>query len=156
MIKGGGLLSEDVTQRVLQGINGAPQLKVDEKNRYLSNFKERVIFTVANQELSNGRIAKLVAQEVAQYPDGQFYFNGQMSSELQGTWIALATTHHRPFTIINNHVSSEATALGVVYAGLTAIDLPTVALLEKYPVETPPTKKDSVKEDESFWSRLFH
>lgn len=151
-------MADDVEQRVMQGINGTPQLKPDEKREYLGNFRERVIFTLSFQEVNQNLYMSALKKDLAVNPSGHLFLNGELTESQQGDWLTIATENKLTFTFVNDNKVDQPTDLAIVYAADTAINLPEVDLLKKFPLvsndtvtaNTAPTEKK-----ESFWSGLF-
>lgn len=156
---GGEKMADNVEDRVMQGINGKPQLKIDEQRRFLGNFRERVIFTLSFQQLDDGAYANALKKDLAKNPGAHLFLNGAITDAQQANWLSVASVNHLAFTFVNDNKDDTPDDLAVVYAGDTAINLPEVDLLKKYPValpnmagenQAPPTKKGG------FWADLFN
>ncbi|MDO1605759.1 DUF1694 domain-containing protein [Lactobacillus sp. YT155] len=91
---------EEVEQYLKDHVFGGPQLKPDEKNKYLGNFQERVAISLTVLQARNQDNFKIVEKVMDDHPDYRMYISGSMEQALQGKYIALAAGKSFKFTII--------------------------------------------------------
>ena len=59
----------NVEDYIKQNIFGKPQLKPDEKNKFLGNFAERVAIALTIAQLKNPENVKIVENVMKKYPE---------------------------------------------------------------------------------------
>lgn len=121
---------EEVEKYLKDNVFGKPQLKPDEKNKFLGNFQERVAIALTISEVKNRDNKKIVEKVMTQNPDSHMYINGDMDQATMGIFIALAAAKNYKFTIISQEkVRTESEKsdndMGIVIAN------------EKEPVKNP-------------------
>lgn len=117
-----------------QGIHGAKQTKPDERRRYLTTLRERVVIALTQSEV----LGKGVEQEVLKMMDenlqAHLYLNGHISYSYLSKYIKEAEKRDIEFTIVTN--KDYDSELGLVLAHHHAIDKENIYLSKK-PVVTP-------------------
>lgn len=121
---------EEVEKYLKDHVFGTPQLKPDEKNKYLGNFQERVAIALTVIEAKNKNNKKIVQEVMEKYSNYHLYLNGNLDQTTLGEYIALAASKNYKFTIISKEavrVSKEESEndMGLVIAN------------EKEPAEGP-------------------
>lgn len=137
----------ELEKRLENGLYGKPQLKADEKRKYLSNFRERVIFIVTFEEMQQPTNMSVIRDIIKQYPQHQLYLNSQLSMNYQRKMIQMADEEHCSFTVIDTSTPSTKTNLALVYASKHAMNIENISLPKK---QTPLIKKKERKKLFSF------
>ncbi|MGR3742432.1 DUF1694 domain-containing protein [Companilactobacillus sp. DQM5] len=91
---------EEVEKYLKDHVFGNPQLKPEEKSKYLGNFQERVAIALTIVESKNLGNIKTVEKVIDDNPDYHMYINGDMDQLIQGKYISLAASKDFKFTII--------------------------------------------------------
>ncbi|GKQ43248.1 hypothetical protein RD055328_11710 [Companilactobacillus sp. RD055328] len=91
---------EELEKYLKDNVFGKPQLKPDEKNKYLGNFQERVAIALTMIEAINPDNKAIVDKVMADHPDYHMYINGDMGQSTLGVYISLAAARGFKFTII--------------------------------------------------------
>lgn len=112
---------EEVEKYLKDHVFGNPQLKPDEKNKFLGNFQERVAIALTISQAKAPENLKIVKKVMTDNPKSHMYINGNMDQVTVGKYIALAAGENYKFTIISQEkvrVSNEKTdnEMGVVIA----------------------------------------
>lgn len=129
-----------VDEYLQQGIHGAKQTKPDERRKFLTTIRERVVIALTQGEV----MRKGVEPEVEQLMDGNreahLFLNGNISYPYLSEYIKAAEKRGIEFTIVTNkEYDSE---LGLVLAHDHAIDKEEIYLGKKKPViQVEPAKK---------------
>ncbi|MDQ0414971.1 uncharacterized protein YueI [Mesobacillus stamsii] len=131
-----------------QGIHGAKQTKPDERRRFLTTLRERVVIALTQREVIRNGVEPEVEQLMDQNQDAHLFLNGNLSYPYLSEYIKAAEKRGIEFTIVTNkEYDSE---LGLVLAHDYAIDKEDIYLSKKKPMpKTAPVKK------KGFFSRLF-
>lgn len=143
---------ENLQDRLEQGMHGTPQLKPDEKRKYLGNFLERVYVVLDFSEVTRPASLQQLKERIKQFPNHQLFINSQVPSDSQKKLVRLAQETGCRFTIVDTSQAENKTDLAVVYAGeqpskVDSIHLPD--LQKQFASETETKKK------EAFWHKLF-
>lgn len=151
-------MSKDVQDYLEKGMYGTPQLKPDEQRKYLGTYRERVVFVLTAEELTNQHYDLFATEQFKAYPDGTVLLNANVTGPVQNHVMQLAQKNNRPFKLVD---SSEATPLGdtiaLVYTVGYAIDREHISLsptpTRPLTKETQPTEK--TPEKTGFFKKLF-
>ena len=68
----------NVEDYIKKNIFGKPQLKPDEKNKFLGNFAERVAIALTVSQVKNPDNVKIVENVMKKYPEYHLYLNGKI------------------------------------------------------------------------------
>ncbi|MFC6323961.1 YueI family protein [Companilactobacillus baiquanensis] len=90
----------NVEDYIKKNIFGKPQLKPDEKNKFLGNFAERVAIALTVAQLKNASNIKVVEGIMKKYPDYHLYLNGKIDSYILDNYIQLSVKLGYKFTIV--------------------------------------------------------
>jgi len=91
----------NVEDYIKQNVFGKPQLKPDEKNKFLGNFAERVAIALTIAQIKNQDNVKTVESVMKKYPDYHLYLNGKMDSYLLDNYLQLSVKLKYKFTIVS-------------------------------------------------------
>lgn len=136
----------------MRGIYGVPELRRDEKIRYLGEFRERIVLAMTQAQVRRKEIPRQVEQALEAYPDLTIVLNGEMEYEAISKYIRLANARNVPYRKMYDH--EHNTDIGLVLASPVAVDLPSIELTE----ETEPPSEDQTVTDHrrKRLARLFH
>lgn len=90
----------DVEDYLKKNIFGTPQLKPDERKKFLGNFQERVALALTVAQVRNLQNLPLIKRVMQRYPQYHLYINGRLSTSYRQELIRLAVTLNYQFTII--------------------------------------------------------
>lgn len=90
----------DVEDYLKKNIFGTPQLKPDERKKFLGNFQERVALALTVAQVRNPQNLPLIKRVMQRYPQYHLYINGRLSTSYRQELIRLAVTLNYQFTII--------------------------------------------------------
>ncbi|MBA1434084.1 YueI family protein [Bombilactobacillus bombi] len=106
-----------------QNVFGKPQLKPDEKRKFLGNFQERVALALTVAQVRNTANLPLVKRVLQRYPQYHLFINGRLSSTYRGPLLSLAVSLNYQFTIIEQaNVRSNTRPLADNDMGLVIAD----------------------------------
>lgn len=141
---------KDVQDYLEKGMYGGPQIKPDEKRRYLGNFLERCYLYVENKDQKADNLWEQL-ENTLQKNEGTLYIHQQIPTTIQDRCIQLAQKYQRPFTMVNGLPLADDTVI-LVYAAKEAVHVENPCFQAKEQQEQTAT----AKEHSSFWQRLFH
>lgn len=90
----------DVEDYIKKNVFGKPQVKPDEKRKFLGNFRERVALALTIAQVESYDNLSMIEKVMKQYPEDHMYINGRMSSIDQSHLIKLSVKLNYKFTII--------------------------------------------------------
>lgn len=91
----------NVEDYIKDNIFGKPQLKPDEKNKFLGNFAERVAIALTVAQIKNPDNQNTVESVMKKYPDYHLYLNGKIDSYLLDNYLRLSVKLKYKFTIVS-------------------------------------------------------
>ncbi|AUI71936.1 hypothetical protein COSHB9_16820 [Companilactobacillus alimentarius] len=91
----------NVEDYIKKNIFGKPQLKPDEKNKFLGNFAERVAIALTVSQVKNPDNVKTVENVMRKYPEYHLYLNGKIDSYLLDNYLQLSVKLKYKFTIVS-------------------------------------------------------
>ncbi|CAM4026367.1 YueI family protein [Mesobacillus thioparans] len=133
-----------------QGIHGAKQTKPDERRRFLTTLRERVVIALTQGQVMKKGVEPQVVQLMEENPKAHLFLNGNISYPYLSEYIKAAEKRGIEFTIVTN--KDYDSELGLVLAHDYAIDKEEIYLTEKVsPIASPV----QLKEKKGFFSKLF-
>ena len=121
----------NVEDYIKDNIFGKPQLKPDEKNKFLGNFAERVAIALTVAQLKNEENQATVENVMKKYPGYHLYLNGKIDSYILDNYLRLSVKLKYKFTIVSQSgVRNKDRAL-------TDNDMGLVIANEGKPVDRP-------------------
>lgn len=152
-------MGKDVQDYLEKGMYGAPQIKPDEKRKYLGTFRERIYLSMTLAEMSKASNLAYFKAELTNNPNHQVLINAALAPHLQNTYMVAAQKANCPFKIVDTENQTQPDAIGLVYAGETAVDIDPISVTEKYTKSPAPAKPDVTPEEpakkKSWFSQLF-
>lgn len=121
----------NVEDYIKQNIFGKPQLKPDEKNKFLGNFAERVAIALTIAQLKNPENVKIVENVMKKYPEYHLYLNGKIDSYILANYLQLSVKLKYKFTIVSQSAVRNKDRV------LTDNDMGLVIANENKPVDRP-------------------
>lgn len=125
-------MSKDVQDYLEKGMYGTPQIKPDEKRKYLGTFRERIYLSMTLAEMSNTSNLAYFKEELAHNPNHQVLINAALASHLQKTYMVAAQKANCSFKIVDTENQAQPEAIGLVYAGEEAVNIDPISVTEKY------------------------
>lgn len=106
--------SNEVEQRLIIGIHGAPELKRHEKLRYLGEFQERVLRILTKSQVSDSVIHPEIEEALKDPRSTRLLLDGDISYDFRGKYVKLARKYQKPYTMVNDPKQKGDTGLAVV------------------------------------------
>jgi uncharacterized protein YueI len=123
-----------VDEYLQQGIHGAKQTKPDERRRFLTTIRERVVIALTQAQVMKKGVEPEVAKLMDENLKAHLFLNGNIPYSYLSKYIKEAEKRDIEFTIVTNkEYDSE---LGLVLAYDYAIDKEDIYLSKK-PTVTP-------------------
>lgn len=126
------MANKDVQDYLEKGMYGAPQIKPDEKRKYLGTFRERIYLSMTLAEMSNTRNLTYFKEELTTNPNHQVLINAAVASHLQNTYMVATQKANCPFKIVDTDNQAHPQAIGLVYAAEEAVNVERISVTEKY------------------------
>ena len=126
-----------VDEYLQQGIHGAKEIKPDERKRFLTTLRERVIVALTQQQVMEKEVYPEVETTIKENPNAHLFLNGNLDYSYLSKYSTVAKKLKMEFTIVtNNEYNSD---LGLVIASGEAIDKEDIFITKH---ETTPTEKE--------------
>lgn len=119
---------QSVDEIIMNGIKGAPEIKKDEKNKYLGTYRERVEIVLTTGQVMRANIYSDVANILKNTSNIDLLLNGDISYQYLSKYIQIANNNQVPFSIVQNNESD--TEIGLVVANKSAIDKKFISIKE--------------------------
>lgn len=123
---------KEVQDYLEKGLYGSPQIKPDEKRKYLGTFRERIYLSMTIAEMDNPRNLTYFKEELATHPNHQVLINAAVASTIQNSYMIATQKANESFKIVDTENQSEPDAIGLVYAAETAVNIEPISVTEKY------------------------
>lgn len=121
----------DVEDYIKKNVFGKPQLKPDEKNKFLGNFAERVGIALTVSQLKNPANMKTVEGVMKKYPQYHLYLNGKIDSYILDKYLQLSVKLKYKFTIVSQSAVRNKDRV------MTDNDMGLVIADESRPIDRP-------------------
>ncbi|UQS83039.1 YueI family protein [Bombilactobacillus thymidiniphilus] len=92
-----------------QNVFGKPQLKPDERKKFLGNFQERVALALTVAQTNNLANLPMVEKVMQRNPQYHLYLNGRLNDKARQAVIKLAVQNNFAFTIMEQANMRTAT-----------------------------------------------
>lgn len=122
------MAKQSVDDIIMNGIKGTPEIKKDEKNKYLGTYRERVEIALSIGQLMKQTIYSEVENILKTTKNIDLLLNGDVSYQYLSKYIQIANKHHVSFSIVQNNESD--TEIGLVVANKVAIDKENILIKE--------------------------
>lgn len=112
----------DIEDYIKKNVFGKPQVKPDEKHKFLGNFAERVAIALTVAQIKNKDNIQTVEKVMKNYPGYHLYLNGKIDSYLMDEYLQLSVKLNYKFTIVmqspvrNGRKKIEDSDMGLVIA----------------------------------------
>lgn len=150
-------MSKDVQDYLEKGMYGTPQIKPDEKRKYLGTYRERVVLALTMDDIAKTSYPSGCLSKFKEFPKGQVLLNANLTPQQQNKMMQLAQKAGVSFRLVETDTST--TDIGLVYALDYAVDLDDISLpsgrvlddTKKKETPTPPQTNNKM----SFLKKLF-
>lgn len=109
-----------VDEILQQGIHGPKETKPDERRRFLTSLRERVIVALTTQQVMEKEVYQQVETLMKENAAAHLFLNGNLDYSYLAKYIAIAKNVKIEFTIVTN--KDYDSDLGLVLANKEAID----------------------------------
>ncbi|HOB35332.1 MAG: YueI family protein [Firmicutes bacterium] len=116
-------------QKVLTGLHGAPQLKREERQRYLGQFRERVIKVLTVEQINEPGIYEEIRAAMAHPKARKLLISSRADLAEAAEYIRLARQHNLSFTVVN--LPEYKGPIGLVVAADEAVDVEDIAVPDR-------------------------
>ena len=147
---------KDVNQHLEQAITGSPQIKPEERHKYLGQLKERLFLSATFADCKQNNFLQNLAQ-ILQAKEATLYLNDKLPQHLQNEILQLAMQHNRPFTIVQKKEQPTDEQIALVYCDKQAVHIKACEYNIQFPTVSHSTHDDKLKEEKAtLWQKLFH
>lgn len=110
----------NVDEYLQQGIHGVKETKPDERRRFLTSLRERVIVALTKEQVTEKEVYPQVEDLMKENRTSHLFLNGNLDYSHLSKYTALAKKINIEFTIVTN--KEYDSDLGLVLAAPDAID----------------------------------
>ncbi|MBS9335619.1 YueI family protein [Fructobacillus sp. M1-13] len=121
----------DVNDRLEQNQNGSgPNLKPDEKRRYLGTFRERVVLAIKVSQVGSERSKVVLSEKLRAYPNATLLIDQDLAGDAYMDYLKLVIQAGNAYSLLSNHDVSKQTddPYAFVLAEKKAIDLDNIEI----------------------------
>lgn len=155
-------MGKDIQDYLDKGINGAPQLRPDEKRKFLGTYRERVVFVLTYDELTKDQYKAFCLEQIEHYPNGTILINANVNMTIQSQIMKLSQEQQVTFRLVDtNDLTPKPESIALVYTLDHAIDKEDIYLTMPIKKTSPELEKSvvnpvsEVPKAESFFKKLF-
>jgi uncharacterized protein YueI len=131
---------EDVKDYLLRGMYGPPELRPEEKRRYLGEFRERVVLALTQKQVRSRDIPRQVLEALDRHRDVTIVLNGEMEYGALAKYIRLANERGVPYRKVYDR--EHDTDVGLVLAAPEAVDVACIDVPDEPDGTDGPNKAD--------------
>lgn len=114
----------ELERTISAGIQGAPELKHDEKIRYLGEFRERILKALTKGQVMKNSIYPQISEALTDKRASKMLLNGDIAFKFREKYQKIADQLDCPFTII--HDPELKGDIGLVISCDRAIDVENI------------------------------
>lgn len=115
--------SHSALERTLQaGIHGAPELRKEEKNLFLGEFRERVLKTLTRQQMAEPDVYEEIRAALNDPRADKLVIDGSTPDRHNGKYEKLAASLGKPYTV--RHDADFQGEIGLLVVSDRAVDVP--------------------------------
>lgn len=108
---------------------GPPELRREEKIRYLGEFRERIVLALTQAQVRRPGIPERVLDAIAAHPGVTMVLNGEMEYRAISKYIRLANEKNLPYRKVYDN--EHDTEIGLVLAAPDAVDAASIYLSDE-------------------------
>lgn len=124
---------------LLQGIHGAKETKPDERRRFLTTIRERVVVVLTAEQVIEKEVYPQVELLMKESGNAHLFLNGHLDYSNLSKYISIAKRLNLEYTIVTN--KDYNSDLGLVLAQEFAVDKEEI-FIEKEAATVLPTKPE--------------
>lgn len=126
----GSWLNQDELQKTIAaGLHGAPELKRAEKNRYLGQFRERVIRMLSKRQVSEPAIYPEIVEALKDARTFKLFINGAIPQVFTAKYQKLAKGLGVNYSLV--HDSELKGETGLIVASKDAVEVPEIEVPDR-------------------------
>ncbi|SKA12455.1 Uncharacterized protein YueI [Pilibacter termitis] len=152
-------MSSEVEKRLEYGRIGKPQIKKDELNKYMGNFRERVYLTMTVEQMRKEYYQKALIDRLDSgfSTTATLHIHAEIAKELQSIYTKIAKEKEIAFTFYSNNETIAPTTIGLVICSKEAVNIEHVDISEMYPNAESQfgNPKENETKKEGFFHKLF-
>lgn len=123
-----------------QGIHGAKETKPDERRRFLTTLRERVVVALTVEQVMEKGVVKQVELLIKENASAHLFLNGHLDYSYLQKYISIASKVNCEFTIVTN--KDYQSDLGLVLAQDHAIDKQDIFIGKEEPEPVQEEEKE--------------
>lgn len=106
--------SSKVEKRLTVGIHGRPELRPEEKAKFLGAFRERVMKVLTKVQVAKRNIQPEIEEALKDPRSTRLLLAGDIKYDHRAKYITLARKYNKPYTMVNNPNKKGNIGLAVV------------------------------------------
>lgn len=116
----------ELERTISVGIQGAPELKLEEKLRYLGEFRERVLKLLTKGQIMKNSVYQEIIDALKDKRATKMLLHGDVDYRFRNKYQKIAAQIGKPYTVIHNSQLKGNT--GLVIASDQAVDIENILL----------------------------
>ena len=120
---------------LLQGIHGVKETKPDERRKFLTALRERVIIALTTEQVMEKEVFPQVELLMKEHTSAHLFLNGHLDYSYLSKYMTIARNVKLEYTIVTN--KDYQSELGLVLAAETAIDKEEIFIGQKKEISKP-------------------
>jgi len=104
----------ELEERLIIGMHGAPELKRSEKLQYLGEFRERILKLLTKNQVDDSLPYLEIEEALKDSRSTRLLLNGDLAYDFREKYIKIARKYNKPYTVINDPDLKGDTGLAVI------------------------------------------
>ncbi|MEG0285924.1 MULTISPECIES: YueI family protein [Vagococcus] len=151
--------SKNVQDYLDNALYGTPEIKPDEKRKYLGTFRERVVFVMTLSEAEQTSFKQFCLDKFKEYPNGTLLINANIPMAIQNRIMKIAQQVNIGFRMVDTDISTVSKEeIVIVFAVDTAINIDDISVKKdqiKQKIASSQNDSNTDKKKTGFLQRLF-
>ncbi|HHV65336.1 MAG TPA: YueI family protein [Peptococcaceae bacterium] len=110
----------ELERTIAVGIHGPPELKAEEKNHHLGEFRERILIALTKAQVMNNKIYPEIEETLNDRRAAKMLINGDIAYKYRGKYQKLAAQKGKSYTVV--HDPNLEGNIGLIIVSDRAVD----------------------------------
>lgn len=118
----------ELEKTISVGLQGPPQLKLEERRNHLGEFRERILVSLSKGQVMKNTIYPEVKKALEDKRSTKMLIHGDIDHRFRGKYQKLASKMDIPYTIV--HDPDLEGSIGLIIASDQAIDVESIQVMD--------------------------
>ncbi len=151
------MAKKDVQDYLDKGMYGSPQIKPDEKKKYLGTYRERIVFAMKFDETKSFIYDDFCLEQFIKYPKGTLLMDANSDMKSQNHFMKIAQEKNISFRLVDSETDQLSNQdIAMVFTLDFPIDLEDISVKEKISKKITSQVEKQTDKKTSFLKKLFN